>query len=264
MRSALLSLLVVSVSLPVANARQSSVRDRLHPTVGTRDGGTLHLATDTWTRRANQAVATLGPDVLYDNSCVSGYFSALSGDTYVDEGRLPSPSAPVPTGCSMNYRVDGFDIGYCTNQTASTFGALTYAFYQSYTPCTPVLNVTPTASFTLINLPASSATGVQSCWAVTIDLTGSGGGSFIMAADGNGGFQGGTTNDHFGYAISSSSPGMTGLFIAGDPNVCPPGAGTAFSPTPGPGTGLGNLNSFFIHTTSTYTGCHFFGGTPKK
>jgi hypothetical protein len=251
--------LLFAASFASASAQQLAPTHAVAPI---RDAGVFHVATGTWTRQATQSLATLGPDVLYDNTCPSGYFSGLSGDVYVDDGRLPSPTSPAPTGCSTSYRIDGFNFGYCTDQTASTFGTYTHDFYQNYVPCTAVAGIAPTASFALTNLPASPTTGLLTCWNVTIDLTGSGGGSFVMAADADGTF-GGT--DNFGWAMSSTASGFqTGPVIAGNPAVCPPGTGTFFSGTPGPGTGLGNGDSFYLDGSGSggASGCFFFGGNP--
>lgn len=232
------------------------------PAAQVRDGGTLHLATGTWTRRSSQALATIGADVLYDNSCASGYFNALSADTYVDEGRLPSPTSPSPSGCATSYRVDGFAFGYCTDQPPSTFGTYTHSFFQNYNACTPIAGITPTATIVLSNLPAAPSVGVNVCWNITIDLTGSGAGTFVMAADADGSFGG--PSDQFGWAMSSTAQGFsTGPMLAGNPMVCGVGAGTVFSGTPGPGTGLGNMDTFYIDGGATVDGCYFFGGPPN-
>jgi len=260
MKTALLLTAVLAVPAPAA---LSQVLATSRPAVGARDAGTFHVATNTWTRRVQQSTQNLiGPDVLYDNTCTTGYFSPLVGDTYVDEGRLPSPSAPAPTGCATSYRIDGFTFGYCTDQTSATFGTYTHRFYQAHTPCASITNVSPTATIALNALPAGPALGTNTCWTVTIDLAGSGGGSFVMAADGNGGHQG-SFQDRFGWAMSSSAAGSnTGPMIAGDPVVCAAGAGTVFSGAPGQGTGLGNLDQFRIQDGGTPAGCYWFGGTP--
>ncbi len=251
MKTPLLLALALTTPIPAALSQDLATA---RPAVGARDAGTFHVATNTWTRRAQQATQSLiGPDVLYDNTCSSGYFSALSGDTYIDEGRLPSPSSPAPVGCSTNYRVDGFQFAYCTDQAAATFGTYTHRFYQDYVPCASVINIEPTATIALSNLPAAPITGTQMCWIVNIDLTGTGGGSFVLAADGDGVYDGGTTTDRFGWAMSSSAPGFsTGPLIAGNPTVCAPGSGT----------GIGNLDQFRIEGGPTTPGCYFFGGNP--
>jgi hypothetical protein len=95
---------------------------------------------------------------------------------------------------------------------------------------------------------------------VTIDLGISG--SFVLAADGKGSFQGSDSLDRFAWAMRSSAPGnQTGPLIAGSPAVCAVGARTAFSSVTGPGTGLGNLDRLRVGEGTAYSeGCFWFGG----
>ncbi|MBL8862475.1 MAG: hypothetical protein JNK02_10745 [Planctomycetes bacterium] len=249
--------LTSAIALGASGSAQSP-----RPAPSARDAGVLHLDTGTWTRRA-AAQATLGADVLYDNTCPTGYYMGLSVDTFVDEGRLPSPGAPAPTGCATNYRIDGFRFSYCTDQTAATIGTYTHRFYPNHPACATILGVTPAATIDLASLPASPALGLVTCWTVTIDLGVSG--SFVLPADGDGVYQGGSSADRFAWAMSSSSPAssLTGPVIAGNPAVCAPGAGTTFSGLPGPGTGLGNNDSFRLEPPPpTWGGCYWLGGDP--
>lgn len=55
---------------------QNDFRSLLKPiTAPWKHVGVYHVATGTWTRGARQAV--LGPDVIYNNSCSTGYFAGL-------------------------------------------------------------------------------------------------------------------------------------------------------------------------------------------
>src|SRR5687768_5475881 len=100
-------------AISVASAQSNPSPRAAQPVTGTvRDAGVYHLTTNTWTRKASSA--SLGADTIYDNTCTTGYFSTLSGDTYVDEGRLPGPDNG---GCAVSYQVDGFQISYCTDQS---------------------------------------------------------------------------------------------------------------------------------------------------
>ena len=257
--------LAVAQSTSAQQAMSAQQTAPMRRTAPLRDGGTFHLDTGTWTRKS-ASHAALGPDVLYNNTCSTGYFAPLSQATFVDEGRLPSPTAPTPTGCAANYRVDGFTFSYCTDQVAGALTTYTHAFYQSYSACGPIVGTAPTAMVTLTGLPASPITGNVACWSVTIDLGVTG--SFVLAADGDGDFDGGPTADRFGWAMRTSAPGtQTGPAISGAPTQCPPGSGTVFSPPPGVGTGLGNNDSFRITEVPPGSplyleGCHFFGGNP--
>jgi hypothetical protein len=223
-----------------------------------RDAGTYHIATGTWTRSGAIGLGQLGSEVIFDNTCPTGYFSALSGDTFTDEGRLPALESLDLPGCNHAYVIDGFEIGYCTDQPTGEFDI---DFYAAYTPCLDPVVLTPVASFALSGLPGGP-TGIA-CWTVTIDLDGATPGTqpFVIPAEGGDGP--GTALDHFGWSFSSSSAGQqsTGFLIAGDPSTCAVGAGTVFDPMHvGPGTGLGAADSFFISNGPTAPGCYFFGG----
>jgi hypothetical protein len=135
-------LLVLSASSSAQTARPVPARPR--------DAGVYHVATDTWTRKAS--AASLGANVVYDNTCTTGYYVALSGDTFVDEGRLPSPSSAAFPGCATSYQIDGFTISYCTDQAPATWS---FGFFEQHQPCTSTVGVQPTAGFS-VTLPGGS------------------------------------------------------------------------------------------------------------
>jgi hypothetical protein len=253
----------------LASARQQPApTSRVQPITGTiRDAGTYHVATGTWTRKARQA--HVGADIIYNNTCSSGYFGGLSGDHFVDEGRIPSPSAPTDAnsrpGCNTQYMVDGFQIAYCTDQPS--LGTYTVNFYESYQACASVIGVTPTAGFAVTGLPAGAAG--PACWVVTIDLDSppqTASLAFPMRADGDGTFTGGSDANLFGWEMSSTLPPAslvyTGPVIAGDPGVCSGFDGTRWDFVVNyaeAGTGMGTLNQFRVESGPTWPGCHFFG-----
>src|SRR5205809_5963121 len=75
---------------------QQHASSRLRPITGPiRNGGTYHLATQTWTRATSQA-NLVGTSTIYNNTCPARYYSPLSSDTYADEGRLPANSPNEP------------------------------------------------------------------------------------------------------------------------------------------------------------------------
>ena len=77
----------------IAPAR-SPIRQGLAPIPApVRNAGIYHVATGSWTRPAAQA--GLRRDVLYDNTCPTGYFMSLADLTVNDEGRVPSQSSPT-------------------------------------------------------------------------------------------------------------------------------------------------------------------------
>lgn len=191
--------------------------------------------------------------MLYDNTCQPRFFSSLSGDTFVDEGRVPGTSSPdefgSKPGCATSYSVDGFQIAYCTDQPTTTFHC---SFYSSYAQCTTAVGLTPAGSFVLAGLPGSGA-APSFCWTVNIDAAGS---PFVLNAD--------STNPRFGWSISSPHPSfLQGPVIAGRENSCQRWDGTSFDPVVNlaeSGTGMGTSDLFFNEGGSTIPGCYFFGG----
>lgn len=273
LRSSLTLAGLVALCAAASAQQQSAPSSRVLPITGTvRDAGTLHLATGTWTRKASQA--NLGADTIYDNTCSSGYYGALSGDHYIDEGRIPSPSGPsnlnARPGCNTTYNVDGFQIAYCTDQ--ASLGTYTVNFFETYAQCATVIGVTPTGSIAISGLPGSSGTGI--CWIVTIDLDSppqTASLAFNMAADGDGTFTGGANANLFGWEQFSSIPGSsqaaTGPIIAGDPAVCLGYDGTRWDPVINyleAGTGMSTLNQFRIEGGPTAAGCYYFPNVPMS
>ncbi len=237
-----------------------------------RDAGVYHVATGTWTRKI--ASAQIGADIVYNNTCSTGYFSALDGDAYVDEGRIPSPTSPTSAtsrpGNQLGYTIDGFQIAYCTDQPGGP-GTVTYNFYESYSGCTSVIGVTPTAGFAVTGLPGAIAPPTLACWIVTLDLASppqTASLAFAMLADGDGVYSNGTA-DLFGWSQESNLPNAsqaaTGPIIAGDYNLCSAFDGTRWdSPVnyAEPGTGMSTQDFFFTENGPTTPGCYFFGGAP--
>jgi hypothetical protein len=182
-----------------------------------KDAGIYHLGLGTWTRNAH--TANIGGDIVYTNTCPTGYYSAqVQGEIYTDEGRVPSQTGPVNApdenkGCHDSYTIHGFQIGYCTNTPTMS---VNITFQDSYAPCTPA---TPAVTYVLTSLPASS-TGAERCWLVTIDLDAASQ-TFTMTADATGTFPTGdpVTQHLFGWSFSTlssvSSPSRTGPLIAG-------------------------------------------------
>jgi hypothetical protein len=273
LRSSLTLAGLVALCAAASAQQQSAPASRVHPITGTvRDAGTYHLATGTWTRKASQA--NLGADTIYDNTCSSGYYGGLSGDHFVDEGRIPSPSGPsnlnARPGCNTSYSVDGFQIAYCTDQTA--IGTYTVNFFETYGACATVIGVTPTASLAISGLPASQTGGT--CWIVTLDLDSppqTASLAFTMQADGDGTFTGGANANLFGWESFDSIPGtsqtLTGPIIAGDPAVCLGYDGTRWDPVVNyaeAGTGMSTLNQFRIESGPTAAGCYYFPNVPMS
>ncbi len=263
-------LALVLAALPAQSQLPST---RLHRiTAPVRDAGILHVATNTWTRKAS--AASLGSDTIYDNTAGGEYFSTLSGDTYVDEGRLPSPTSPTNIssrpGCATSYSIDGFEISYCTDRVSPA--PFHMAFYGSYVACSSVIGVTPTAEFLLSGLPGSHSGSATACWTVTIDLgapPGGSGQSFTMSADGDGTYAAPAGSNLFGWSMRSTAPVSeqfaTGPIFAGEPNITTFYDGTRWDDIVDyaeGGTGMGSANAWRIEGGPTAPNCYWFGSTP--
>jgi hypothetical protein len=271
---------------------QENARAIMRPIAGpVRDAGVYHLGLGTWSRGVH-ADAIPSPTILYANTCQTGYFGAqLHGETWTDEGRIPSTTGPVMppnhnAGCRTSYVVDAFQIAYCTSLTSAPY-ACTVGFQESYVTCAAPA---PAHSFVLTGLPRASQ-GPMNCWTITIDLTATSQ-SFVMLADGVGSFPTGAaaTNHLFGWQFTTnvtSPSNSTGPVIAGQggnfATSCAGVDGTrwdtlAGAPAPtwpanltsgnytnpqGPEDGLGmdTQDAFRIDNGRIAAGCYFFGGS---
>jgi hypothetical protein len=241
---------------------------RLRPvTSPVRDAGILHVASNTWTRRTS--AAALGLDVVYDNTCSAGYIAILEGNTFVDEGRLPSPTSPTTLasrpGCATSYTIDGFQLGYCANVPQPA--PLEVAFFPSYVACTTATGLTPAATIAVSGLPGGPSTGPLVCWSVTIDLGPPPDGSglaFAMAADGDGTYVAPEGLNRFGWSIrstgSASEQQHIGPLLAAEPNVCQRWDGTRWDDVVDydeSGTGMGTYEGFRVEGGPLTPGCYF-------
>jgi len=259
------TLIAIALSLASpASSAQSVVRPE-PITSPVKNAGTYHLATGTWTRNSS-GTAALGPVVIYNNDAFTGYFHPISPvEVVVDEGRIPMGGPyPGPGAFQADYRVDGFQIAYCTSEISVDIEA---AFFEAYVPCTdPVAAPPPVARVSLDGvLPASSAPGLLACWIVTIDLSGTTDEFCLRAEGGDGVYDNDPALDSIGLSLSigDNANGPAGFFIAGDPNNAPFGDGTAFQNPGFQGTGANEQDQFFVKdTTGGPSGCFNFGGYP--
>jgi len=204
-------------------------------------------------------------DVIFNQSALSGFFAGgmNGGNTYIDEGRVPSPSSAAPVGTNRSYTVDGFFIGYCTRvldvSLAGPGAHVQVGFLDRFgANCDNLAASAPqTVIFDISGLPASAAAGTLACWTVFIDLTG--GGEFCLSGDGEGDSDG---NDLFGYTMKmfGEAFGTAGFLIAGHPAVI--ADDTVFTTGgAGAGSGLDAQDLFFREGDGTSTtGCFFYGG----
>ncbi len=267
----------------------------LHPVPGVKHAGTYHLATKTWTRGGPDTLRGTY-DVIYDNTCLSGWHTPLGHRTFHDDGRIPSTSSPQVdqgalgsgsytqtslVGTKDVYGVNGFEVGYCTG-IVGTVDVLE-VFYECFTACSDATLLTPTASFVLSGFPGSATAGNTACWTVSVDLVGTTQ-VFALQGDCDGAFDGSPAQDYFGYGFMVLTPDPTGLsgpMITGDPDGllmagpggtgCCVGCGTTFfagANVPGTnpeGSGLNSQDFFEMEdyhggSTFTYNGCYWYGG----
>ena len=260
-------------ALLLANTSSAQFQGHASPiTSQVRDAGTYHLATGTWSRGVNQ-VAPAGSEVLYDNTCTVGYYTGLAdGEVLLDSGRIPSTGSPNNqsslVGLYDNYTVNGFEIGYCSNQPLTT--SIDVSFVDMYSAClnTTVLP-TPLVTFNLVNVPAGGAAGTLGCWMVAFDLANTPS-VFLLGGDGDGVYDNVPSQDSFGWTWTQTVPTTgsdSGPLLAGDPSgifngSCGGiGGGTTFvGASPGPGSGIGNLDQFELGGLAVSPGCYWLGG----
>lgn len=282
--SCCLALALPGITLAQAGAPHAS--RQLAPITGPiRHAGTYHAATGTWTRSRQPAAAARGlTDNLYSNTAGSGYFEfaigptgAASGGLLLDEGVVPSPSDPTPYALGGPGRaasdITSVQIGYCDLDPAPGVSGWRLEFYSGYSPCT--FPPEPLRRVGRAELQGAPSNG---CWIVDIDLSGA---PLPLLHDGDGSHSGVPSLDSFGvsweYTGSGSLP--AGALIAGDPVNTDTGFVAGGQPNsgsntyygevggcPGSGSGLGNLDSFWIEEPAGGGGlaagsnCYFFGG----
>ncbi len=272
--------LVTLILMESGNA-QTDASSRIQPiTTQVKAGGTYHAATRTWTRTATPTANLTGP-ILYDNTCTVGFFVGLSaGESLVDSGRLPSTTSPASStsvvGTADAYVIDRFEVAYCTSETAVTLEVAHFECYGAALCADQTLNTTLVSAIAIAGAPASASSGSLSCWTLQVDLRNSPL-EFTMKADCDGVYGGGpSVAETFGweyFQLGGGVSGHAGPLIAGDPfglltgTPCPFGAGTAFNPLPGPGTGLDTQDTWTSYlpgasysSGSAFAGCFFFGG----
>ncbi|MFN0242422.1 MAG: thrombospondin type 3 repeat-containing protein [Planctomycetota bacterium] len=241
--------------------------------------GVYRMASGEIEMNSGQVHLGVNPIVIYNNTCPTPSFTAtLNGATWLDDGRVPSTTSPAPNvGTLNNYRVNKFQIAYCTRDLSGVF-SIRVRFWQNFlqntTTCTTLAGAgVPIADFTLTNIPGAPTVGTLTCYALDIDLAG--GFEFCMQGDADGAFNADAFGDGFGWGITMlGQTGITtatvgGPFLAGviPPGVgtavpCPVGQGTAFNtPATTSATGLDNDLTVFRDggTSGMTTVCTTFG-----
>lgn len=232
-----------SMMLCASAMAQADLSSRPQPiTAPLKHAGVYHVATGTWTRGASQSV--LGPDIIYNNSCNSGYFAGTkSGELIQHRSRLPTTlanGAPetdsvfypgnVPAhqydqrpGCATTYNIQHFEVVYCSSIVNTGVNTIDwfFSFADAYTLCgTGDMVPDPACDYLVTGLPVGTTTGAQNCWIIDIDL------ALVtpacnLSADQDGTYVGPPETETFGYSNGPASAGITslngtGMVIAGN------------------------------------------------
>ncbi len=213
--------------------------------------------------------SALGADVIYSHRCdLQGYYLQIAaGVTYLDEGRLPSPSSPdawySKPGCATSYRISGFELAYCTDLPNEQ---IVIDWFERYPGCAPS-SALPVATYVLSGLPGSATPGSTSCWIVQVDLTGLAVPPLVLLADADGTYQGGgPINDDFGVRLAFPlSQGNSGPVFGNYAGNCVRGGGTiwdsnGYDPA-APGIGMGTISQFY-REGGPAPGCYVVDGSP--
>jgi len=238
------SLTTAAVALLCASAMaQGDLSMRPKPiTAPFKHAGVYHVATGTWTRGGSQAL--LGPDIIYNNSCNSGYYAETkNGEVLQHRSRLPTTSANgAPSqdsvfypgsnsaheydkrpGCNEKYIIQHFEVVYCSsilNTGANTIDWF-FSFADAYTLCGGGDMVAdPNCDYLVTGLPVGTTTGAQNCWIVDIDLE-LATPACSLNADQDGTYVGPRETETFGYSQEPASATVqigqgTGPVIAGN------------------------------------------------
>ncbi|MFT4543337.1 MAG: hypothetical protein ACI841_003223 [Planctomycetota bacterium] len=259
---ALLAILLGGTSFGQQNA-SSDLETALTPTFS----GVYHAVAGVWV----YGPATEGlpaDDVIFNHTAPSGFFNGgmAAGNTYVDEGRIPSLSSIAPLGTQNSYGVTGVEFSYCTQELEVAGGGAGAHFVIGIVDkfgagCSGLGDSTPATIFIdVTGAPGSLTPGTLSCHTVMLDLTGLG---ICISGDGEG------TNDGadlFGYSVQflDSISGSAGAMICGDPNVI--GDDTVFTAGGlGEGSGLDAADLFYREADGLEAAaCLFFGGYPAN
>jgi hypothetical protein len=246
-------------------------------TVPFDDVGTLELVSGVLTPPAPGGSLAATSGVIYNNTCLPygaaaptgcGFVyinSVPVGNTFIDDGRIPSFNSPAPNQGILNaYRITAFNFIYYTDEVDPSLGGpgarMSILFWPDYDRCTNMTaSAAPLRTFNL-NLPGTLSPG--NIRGVNINISLAGGLEFTMAADANGTYDALGTLDTFGYGyqVTTLTAGATiDIVRAGEPtgvNPCAVGDGTYYkNPGTAAGTGLANNNTFWQQQSPTVGLC---------
>jgi len=158
------------------------------------DLGTLNLMSGVITPPTPGGAQMASTGVAFDNTCIPYavppcnivfIYSIGVGQTWLDEGRMPSSTSIAPNVGTMDaYRVTTFQVGYATSELDTTLGgpgaSITLSFWEDADVCQGTqLLPAPTASFNVV-LPGSLTAGVVKAFLVNIENGGGGGDTVVV------------------------------------------------------------------------------------
>jgi hypothetical protein len=213
-----------------ATAQQKQTMTVNKATTNAQFAGQYHPSTGLV--QPNGGQAKLGPDSIYNNNVLTGYYSVPGADQeWIDEGVL------VDRNSTSTDQVNGMDFTYCSADSNPNGIATVVTMYDETVRCAgPASWPTADCAYGVAGLPGGN-NGNLACWIVTLDLTGF---ECNLTTDASG-------NQLFGYAMTWDNS-STGPWLSNG--------------------GLGNDNSFVWFDTlapnanAAFLGCYWFGGTP--
>ena len=182
--------------------------------------------------QSNGGFAKFGPESIYNNNVLTGYYSIPGADQeWIDEGSL------VDRNSTSTDQINGMNFTYCSADTNPNGIATIVTIYDETVVCAgPATWPAADCAYGVAGLPGGN-NGNLACWIVTLELTGF---ECNLATDASG-------NKLFGFANIWDNAN-TGPWLSNG--------------------GLNNDNSFVWFDTlannanNAFLGCYWFGGAP--
>lgn len=228
------SLVLVGAS---ASAQQELDASHLVPiTAPVQDLGTFNWVTKRWVTPDRANALRAATTTVYNNTCTwtgANFYSNNSGQctTYIDEGRIPSPSSPnAPAGATTDNNIVSFNFAYCTSAATGTVD-IKVGFYDNLgggclQGLTGVPYATPISTNAVGYFDFGAAAGFPlpggGCWSFTVTLGNNG---FCMQSDGDGDWDNfNIDTETFGWSFESDTApagtaASTGPVLAGDSSL---------------------------------------------
>ena len=178
------TVLLVSACFAAPGFAQSTARAEAI-TAPVKDAGIYRVLTGTWDRTPGSSLA-IGAPIVFNHNAPSGYYNPQDvNQEQVGEGRLPSLTGDggggFIEGSGNGYRIQCWQTAYCTDAAVGPVVDITARWFEQYNTCNdPDLDGGPGGATPAVEvghslatgLPGTLVSGTQSCWIVTIDMTG--------------------------------------------------------------------------------------------